>query len=485
MLETNISEIRKQKMAKLKYWRDLNINPYSYSYDPDGSISDILKRYKEGSIETASIAGRIMAVREHGKSCFMDLADWDGVIQIYGKIDELNSSYESFKNLEVGDIIGVRGRIFTTKRGEVTVLLSTFELLSKSLLPIPEKYHGLKDVEVRYRKRYLDLIINPDARRIAIKRIMIIRAIRRFFESRGYLEVETPVLERIASGASAKPFTTHSNALDQDLYLRIALELSLKKLIIAGFPKVYELSKVFRNEDIDTRHNPEFTMLEAYEAYTDYSGMMKLSEDLFQSVLSDLGMGNRINYQNREIDFTAPWRRLSMLDAIKEYDGVEIELDESCRETVAKKLGEHSIPFSNKTPLGKMVVDLFEAVAQPELRNPTFITDFPKEVSPLTKVHRTDSKLAERFELYINGMEFANAYSELSDPVEQKERFTEQARQKIAGVEDTYAIDNDFIEAMEYGMPPTGGIGFGIDRMIMLLTDTTSIKEVILFPQMK
>jgi len=481
----DLNEIMKQKRAKMNFWVSKGINPFAYSCKTTGSTKEIIARFLQGNKEVEKVAGRILAIRDHGKSIFVDVKDWEGNMQVYGKQDHLGEQFELFKNLEVGDICAFQGSLFTTKKGEHTMLVDSFELLSKSLRPLPEKYHGLKDTEVRYRKRYLDLIMNPSTKEIFEKRIKIIKEIRNYLDSKGFLEVETPILESVASGAAAKPFMTYSNALKQNLYLHIALELSLKRLIIGGMPKVYEINKVFRNEDIDTKHNPEFTLLEAYEAYTDYNGMMELCQGLFSHLLQSLGYGNKILYQGKEIDFTPPWKKIPMLDAIKEYAGIEIEYKESEREKIESYLKEDKVQYKPHATLGELIQHLFDSRVESKIVNPTFIIDYPEDISPLTKKHRSKPNMVERFELMINGMEFANAYSELTDPIDQKERFINQIKYKNEGAEETYEIDNEFVEAMEYGMPPTGGIGIGIDRLVMLLVNSASIKEVILFPQMK
>ncbi|HOP53810.1 MAG TPA: lysine--tRNA ligase, partial [Bacillota bacterium] len=387
-------------------------------------------------------------------------------------------------SLDLGDIIGVRGRVFRTKRGEISVEVLEYKLLTKSLRPLPDKWHGLKDVDMRYRQRYVDLIVNEEVKDTFFKRTKIIRAIRKYLDDLGFIEVETPVMHPLAGGASARPFVTYHNALDMTLYLRIALELHLKRLLVGGFEKVYEMSKVFRNEGISTRHNPEFTMIEIYEAYSDMEGMMKLTEDLFAYVAKEVLGTTKITYQGQEIDLTPPWRRLSMIDAIKEYAGVDLSGQMSDEEALALAK-EHHIEVEASWSYGHVVNAFFEKYCEDKLIQPTFIYGHPVEISPLAKKDEKDPRFTQRFEVFIVQREHGNAFSELNDPIDQKERFMQQLKEREAGNEEAHVMDEDFITALEYGMPPAGGLGIGVDRMVMLLTDQPSIRDVILFPHMK
>ena len=432
-----------------------------------------------------SIAGRIMSKRDMGKASFCDIQDRDGRIQIYIRVNEIGEeAYEGFKKFDIGDFLGVKGEVFRTRKGEISVKASEIQLLSKSLRPLPEKWHGLKDVDLRYRQRYLDLIVNPDVRETFITRSKIIRAIRSFLDERGFLEVETPLLNVIPGGANARPFITHHNTLDIDLYLRIAPELYLKRLIVGGLEKVYELGRMFRNEGMSVKHNPEFTLMEVYEAYTDYVGMMELTESLISKVAEEVLGTTVITYQGEKVDLTPPWIRMTMIEAVKEYAGVDfdkIETDEEARQ-IAK---EKSLEVEEGATKGEILFLMFEEFAEKHLVQPTFIMDYPVEVSPLTKRKPERPELTERFELFITGREMANAYSELNDPIDQKERFLDQVRKREAGDEEANMMDEDFVTALEYGMPPTGGLGIGVDRLVMLLTDSYSIRDVLLFPTMK
>jgi len=441
-------------------------------------------------IEDVAVAGRIMSFRDGGKASFVDLQDRDGRIQLYINIDDLGAEeYARVKTFDRGDIVGVNGFVFRTRRGEVSVHVRSITLLAKSLEPLPEKYHGLKDTEIRYRRRYLDLVMNSEVMETFKRRTRIVSAIREYLDSREYLEVETPVLATIASGAAARPFVTRSNALDLQLYLRIATELYLKRCIVGGMERVYDMGKNFRNEGIDIRHNPEFTMIELYQAYTDYNGMMELCEGLVSHAAVKATGGTKVTYQGTELEFAAPWRRLTMIDAVKTYGGPDftaVKTDEEARE-LATKLGlaEDLKKKLKDCSKGDILNAAFEKYAESKLIQPTFIMDYPTDISPLTKQKPGDASMTERFEGFVYGREICNAYSELNDPIVQLERFQQQEREKQLGDDEAYALDEDFVSSLEVGMPPTGGMGIGIDRVVMFLTDAYSIRDVILFPTMK
>ncbi len=489
--ELNLSEQQQIRREKLENLKNMGRNPFEVlKYDVTHHSNDILENFEELDGKDVSIAGRIMTFRDMGKASFCHIQDRNGQIQIYTKMDEIGEEeYKIFKTFDLGDIVGVKGFAFRTKRGEISVHVKEMKLLCKSLQPLPEKFHGLKDPDLRYRQRYLDLIVNPEVKETFIKRTKIISGIRRFLDDRGYLEVETPILSTIASGAAARPFQTRSNALDIDLYLRIATELYLKRLIVGGFEKVYDMGKNFRNEGIDIRHNPEFTMIELYEAYTDYHGMMELMENMVATVCMEVNGTTKVMYQGTEIDFTPPWNRVTMKEAVKQYAGVdfdEIKTDEEAQELARKlKLEDELKKKIKDCTKGDIMNAAFEAYAEKHLIQPTFLMDYPVEVSPLTKKKNDDPTMTERFEAFVFGRELGNAYSELNDPIDQRERFVQQAREKELGDDEAYAFDEDFINSLEVGMPPTGGLGIGIDRIIMFLTDSYSIRDVILFPTMK
>ncbi len=436
--------------------------------------------------EKVSVAGRLIALRDQGKAAFGHIQDADGKLQVYFRKDTLGEEKykEAMDILDVGDIVGVEGELFRTMTGELTVEVQDFKLLAKSLRALPEKWHGLKDVEQRYRHRYLDLIANAKAREIFKIRSKAIKSLREFLESKGFMEVETPILQTVASGAMAKPFITHHNALDMDMYLRIAPELYLKMLVVGGFNRVYEIGRNFRNEGIDTTHNPEFTMVEFYGAYLDYNDLMELTEELFRKILMDTVGTLQITWEGQELDFSKPFRRLPFFDALKEKTGKDKEffLDEEKARAFAKEVG---IPKADELTHLKILDKLFEHFIEDELIQPTFVIDFPKILSPLAKTHRNDPDLVERFELIVNKQELANAYTELNDPEDQRERFLQQLKEKAAGDEEAMDIDENFLMALEYGLPPTGGEGIGIDRLVMMLTDSPSIREVILFPTLR
>ena len=482
----DLNEILRIRRMKLEELQKNNKAPYKVvKYDVSHSTKFIIDNFEDMEGKDVSIAGRIMSKRDMGKASFCDIQDRDGRIQIYIRVNEIGEeAYEGFKKFDIGDFLGVKGEVFRTRKGEISVKASEIQLLSKSLRPLPEKWHGLKDVDLRYRQRYLDLIVNPDVRETFITRSKIIRAIRSFLDERGFLEVETPLLNVIPGGANARPFITHHNTLDIDLYLRIAPELYLKRLIVGGLEKVYELGRMFRNEGMSVKHNPEFTLMEVYEAYTDYVGMMELTESLISKVAEEVLGTTVITYQGEKVDLTPPWIRMTMIEAVKEYAGVDfdkIETDEEARQ-IAK---EKSLEVEEGATKGEILFLMFEEFAEKHLVQPTFIMDYPVEVSPLTKRKPERPELTERFELFITGREMANAYSELNDPIDQKERFLDQVRKREAGDEEANMMDEDFVTALEYGMPPTGGLGIGVDRLVMLLTDSYSIRDVLLFPTMK
>ena len=481
-----LNEILRIRRMKLEELQKNNKDPYKVvKYDVSHSTKFIIDNFEDMEGKDVSIAGRIMSKRDMGKASFCDIQDRDGRIQIYIRVNEIGEeAYEGFKKFDIGDFLGVKGEVFRTRKGDISVKASEIQLLSKSLRPLPEKWHGLKDVDLRYRQRYLDLIVNPDVRETFITRSKIIRAIRSFLDERGFLEVETPLLNVIPGGANARPFITHHNTLDIDLYLRIAPELYLKRLIVGGLEKVYELGRMFRNEGMSVKHNPEFTLMEVYEAYTDYVGMMELTESLISKVAEEVLGTTVITYQGEKVDLTPPWIRMTMIEAVKEYAGVDfdkIETDEEARQ-IAK---EKSLEVEEGATKGEILFLMFEEFAEKHLVQPTFIMDYPVEVSPLTKRKPERPELTERFELFITGREMANAYSELNDPIDQKERFLDQVRKREAGDEEANMMDEDFVTALEYGMPPTGGLGIGVDRLVMLLTDSYSIRDVLLFPTMK
>ncbi len=435
--------------------------------------------------QSVRVAGRIMSKRGMGKVGFVHLADMDGQIQLFVKRDILGEEeYDRFKKLDIGDIIGAEGEVFTTQTGEVSVRAEKIELLSKSLLPLPEKFHGMTDTDLRYRQRYVDLIMNKDVKDTFVKRSRIISSIRRYLDGRGFLEVETPILVSNAGGAAARPFVTHFNALDEDFKLRISLELYLKRLIVGGFDKVYEIGRVFRNEGLDTRHNPEFTLMELYQAYTDYNGMMDLTENMYRHVAQEVLGTTTIVYNGVEMDLSKPFERITMVEAVKKYSGVDFSAIHTLEEA-RKAADEHHVEYEQRHKKGDILNLFFEEFAEEHLIQPTFVMDHPIEISPLTKKKPDNPEYVERFEFFMNGWEIANAYSELNDPIDQRERFRAQEELLAQGDEEANTTDEDFMRALEIGMPPTGGIGFGIDRMCMLFTDSPAIRDVLLFPTMK
>lgn len=482
--EENLTEVVKVRREKLEALKNNGKNPFEVTrFDGVISSEEIKNHFEELEGSEVRVAGRIVSKRVMGKASFFHIQDGAGRIQGYARKDVMGDEpYTEYKTYDIGDIVGLDGEAFRTNAGEISVKCHSVTLLSKSLLPLPEKFHGLKDMDLRYRQRYVDLIVNPEVKETFAKRSKIIKAIRDYLDEKGFMEVETPILHGTAGGAAARPFITHHNTLDIDMYLRIATELHLKRLIVGGFERVYEIGRIFRNEGMDIKHNPEFTTMELYQAYTDYNGMMELCEGLFAHCAKVLYGTTKITYQGQEIDLTPPWNRMSMSDAVKQYTGVDFSsaTDEQARE-MAKKLG---LEVENETA-GKILSMAFDAFVEEKLVQPTFITDYPVEISPLAKRRPDNPKLTERFELFITSRELANAFSELNDPIDQKQRFVDQLKEREAGDEEAHMMDEDFVNALEYGMPPTGGIGIGIDRMVMLLTDSYSIRDVLLFPTMK
>jgi len=470
-----------ERSHKIKQLRDKGIEPYPYNFSRSHTFSDLHDNFETLSSAEQKItsSGRIMAVRGHGKTMFMTLTDENATMQAYLRRDKLGDAFDICEKLDIGDFLGIAGTMFKTKTGEKTILADTIQLLAKSLRPLPEKWHGLKDVEIRYRKRYLDLIVNKDVRDIFKKRAQLISNMRAFFDKHGFIEMETPVLQPIYGGGSANPFKTYYEALNQEMYLRIADELYLKRLIVGGYEKVYEFCRDFRNEGIDRFHNPEFTMVEAYQAYTDYFGMMELVELLFEHVLNEVINSHTIKFGERTVEFSKPVKRIKYVDALNamlEFDVLEAtdsQLDKAC---TAQNIDPSALS------IGAKIDKLFGILVQDNLVEPTFIMDYPKVISPLAKVHREDDRLVERFEMVMFGIELANAFSELNDPIDQRRRFEEQLANREEGISE---IDEDFLEALEHGMPPTGGLGIGIDRLCMVLFDLPSIRDVILFPQLK
>ena len=506
--EMELSEIIQVRHDKLKELCDEGRNPFEITkFDVTHTSGDIQNNYteeereitKRGSEETEKImakisslngenvvvAGRIMSKRGMGKVGFIHISDIDGQIQLFVKKDILGEDeYNHFKKLDIGDIIGAEGEVFTTQTGEISVRVSKITLLSKSLKPLPEKFHGMTNTDLRYRQRYVDLIMNKDVKDTFMKRSKIISSIRRYLDADGFLEVETPMLVSNAGGAAARPFETHFNALDEDFKLRISLELYLKRLIVGGFDKVYEIGRVFRNEGLDTRHNPEFTLMELYQAYTDYHGMMDLTENLYRHVAMEVLGTTKIVYNGIEMDLGKPFERITMLDAVKKYSGVDFN-EINTLEEARKVADEHHVEYEERHKKGDILNLFFEEFVEDHLLQPTFVMDHPVEISPLTKKKPENPDYVERFEFFMNGWEMANAYSELNDPIDQRERFKAQEEQLAQGDEEANTTDEDFMNALEIGMPPTGGIGFGIDRMCMLLTDSAAIRDVLLFPTMK
>jgi len=488
--EQDLSEMMRVRREKMDAFRAMGVPPFGHRFEVTDYASALKEKYdylaedEEGE-EEVRIAGRLMAIRGHGKASFSTLNDRTGNIQVYFKMDVLGEEKykEEFKRLDIGDIIGIRGVVFKTRRGEVTVRVEDFDLLSKSLRPLPEKFHGLKDVDTRYRQRYLDLMVNHEVREVFRKRTKIIQSIRRYLDTRDFLEVETPVLSTLAGGAAARPFITHHNALDIDLYLRIATELSLKRLIVGGLDRVYEMGRIFRNEGMDVRHNPEFTSIEIYQAFADHRDLMEITEGIVRQAAEDVLGTTKITYQGVEIDLGSV-RTISMNDAVREETGRDFLSCQTVDEAraMAREIG---VPFEERHGIGGILNAAFEEKVEDGLMQPTFITGHPTEISPLAKRNADDPRITDRFEFFVYGRELANGFTELNDPIDQEQRFMDQLAQREAGDAEAHVMDRDFITALEYGLPPTGGLGIGIDRLVMLLTDSPSIRDVLLFPTMK
>lgn len=482
----DIGEIVRIRREKLENLKNAGENPFeNVRFERTHLSNAILSDFDNLEGTSVKIAGRILTRRIMGKASFAHILDGDGKIQVYLKIDAIGADrYEDWKKYDIGDIVGFTGDVFRTHKGEISIAVKSFTLLSKSLLPLPEKFHGLKDNDLRYRQRYVDLIANPEVKKAFISRSKIITAIRRFLDEKDFLEVETPILNTIAGGASARPFVTHHNTLNLDMYMRIAPELFLKRLIVGGFDRVYELGRMFRNEGMDIKHNPEFTMMELYQAYADYNDMMELVENLFAYVAKELGLGEKIVYQGTEIDLSTPWERLTMAQAVEKYVGINFDglsVEESAALAKSKGVDLDGTPSTK----GNILYTTFDQLVESKLIQPVFITEYPVEVSPLAKRVVGKEEMTYRFEFFIFAREMGNAYSELNDPIDQRSRFEAQMALKNSGDEEAQDTDDDFITALDYGMPPTGGLGIGIDRLVMLLTDCSSIRDVILFPTMK
>ncbi len=481
----NTNDLWRIRLEKLDLFRQAGLEPYADRYIRSHKAQEILDDFENLEGQKVSIAGRIMSKRDQGKVIFVHSQDLSGRIQIYMRKDDLGQTpFDLISKFDVGDIIGVEGEVFRTKRGEISIHARDVKLLSKAMRPLPEKFHGLTNVETRYRQRYLDLVMNPEVRQVFVTRSKIIRCMREYLEAKEFLEVETPTLHSIPGGAAARPFITHHNTLDIDLYLRIALELPLKRLIVGGFEKVFEIGRTFRNEGISIKHNPEFTMMELYQAYANFEDIMELTEEMISYIVTKVHGTTMITYQGQAIEFKTPWRRLPMLEGILEYSGVdfrEIVTDEQAQE-IAKEKG---IQVDEGTSRGKIINEFFEAFVEPNLIQPTFITGHPVEISPLAKRNAKHPEYTDRFEAFIFGRELANAFSELNDPIDQRQRFEAQAAERAKGDDEAHILDEDFVQALEYGLPPTGGLGIGIDRLVMLLTDSASIRDVILFPTMR
>ena len=488
-VEQDLNELLQVRRDKLAAFEEKGVAPFGHRFEVSHHVEDIRKQFdglegEEESTEDVTIAGRLMAIRGHGKASFSVLMDRSGRIQIYFKLDVLGEEkYSQFKLLDIGDIIGVKGKVFRTRRGELTVRVDDFDMLSKSLRPLPEKFHGLTDTEIRYRQRYVDLIMNPEVMDTFVARTNIIKSIRNYLDTRGFLEVETPVLGTIAGGAAARPFITHHNTLNIDMYLRIATELSLKRLIVGGMERVYEMGRIFRNEGMDVRHNPEFTSIEIYQAYADYNDLMDVTEGIVRDAAMAVCGGLKVNYQGTEIDYSH-FKRISMNDAVKEATGKDFLSCQTVEEAraMAKEIG---VPVEERFGIGGILNAAFEEKVEETLIQPTFITGHPTEISPLAKRNPENPIITDRFECFVYGRELANGFTELNDPIDQKGRFIDQLKQREAGDDEAHMMDDDFITALEYGLPPTGGLGIGVDRLVMFLTDSASIRDVLLFPTMK
>ncbi|MBH0176083.1 lysine--tRNA ligase [Fictibacillus sp. 23RED33] len=490
--EVELNDLLRVRREKLAALTEKGVDPFGTKFDRTHTAADLVSEYGEKEKEeldneeiSVTLAGRIMTKRGKGKAGFAHIQDLSGKIQIYVRLDAVgDEQYELFNTIDIGDWVGVTGLVFKTKVGELSIKAKDFQLLTKSLRPLPDKFHGLKDVEQRYRQRYVDLIMNPEVKDTFISRSKIIRSMRRYLDDNGYLEVETPTMHSIPGGASARPFITHHNALDMELYMRIAIELHLKRLIVGGLEKVYEIGRVFRNEGVSTRHNPEFTMIELYEAYADYLDIMELTENLVAHIAEDVLGTTTVTYGDYEVDLKPRWKRVHMVDAIKEAAGVDFwpEMTDEEARALAK---EHNVPVKENMSYGHVVNEFFEHFVEEKLIQPTFVYGHPVAISPLAKKNPEDPRFTDRFELFIVGREHANAFSELNDPIDQRERFEEQLKERAEGNDEAHMMDEDFVEALEYGMPPTGGLGIGIDRLVMLLTNSPSIRDVLLFPQMR
>ena len=482
----NEVEIRHKKRADLESSDNL---PYKYTFQKTHHLGVINEKYEhltreeEPPTEIFSVAGRLMSRRSHGKAVFGDLQDQSGTLQFYANLNGVgDAQFDALSQLDIGDIIGLTGTLFCTKRGELSLKIQTVELLSKSLHPLPEKHHGLQDIELRYRQRYVDLIVNPSVRDVFSTRSKIVSLIRQFLEKDDFMEVETPVLQSIYGGAAARPFMTHHNELGQDLYLRIALELPLKRLIVGGFERIFEIGRVFRNEGVSYKHNPEYTLLELYQAYADYETMMRLTETLLRHLVQSIHGESYLTFKGQKIDFSQPFKRLTLQDAIQDHANVDIT---GPMDDLRNKATELGMDVTSETMRGSLINFIYDKTVEPHLIQPTFMMDYPWETSPLAKKHRSKPGFVERFELIISGMEIANAFSELNDPIDQRARFEDQLKAKEAGDDEAHMMDEDYIQALSYGMPPTGGLGIGIDRIVMLLTDQHSIRDVLFFPHMK
>lgn len=494
--QTDVNELVKRRIEEMNELREMGINPYPYEYAVDNYSESIKNNFDSLEGKDVKIAGRIMAIRRMGKASFAHLMDKDGRIQVYIRKDDVGEDkYKAFKLLDIGDIIGISGYVFKTKTGETSVHATSMELLTKSLRPIPiakevvdengnkTVYDQFADKELRYRQRYVDLIVNPEIKDVFLKRTLIIRKIREYLDTNGFLEVQTPILQPLYGGAAARPFTTHHNALDMKLYLRIADELYLKRLIVGGFDAVYEIGNDFRNEGIDRTHNPEFTMLEMYIAYKDYEWMMTFFENMVEKLCVEVLGSTELEIEGTKVSFKTPWNRISMVDELKKETGIDVL--KASKDDLKKELKKHNVDLHGGESLGKLIDELFEVTVQDKLIQPTFVTDYPVELSPLAKKHRDKEGLVERFEGFVLGREICNAFSELNDPVDQRERFESQARALAEGDEEAHQVDEDFLRAIEYGMAPTAGLGVGIDRLVMLLTNQPSIRDVLLFPHMR
>lgn len=485
IITDDLSEVIKVRREKLNTMLEAGNNPYEIvSFDKTHSAKDVKADYAELEGKVIRLAGRMISRRIMGKASFANLLDQSGSLQLYVCRNDIGDEcYADFKKFDIGDIIGVEGVPFTTKTGEISLHVSKITMLSKSLLPLPEKFHGLRDTDMRYRQRYVDLIANPEVRETFVARSKIIKAIRSFLDAEGFLEVETPILNTIAGGATARPFVTHHNTLDIDMFMRIAPELYLKRLIVGGFEKVYEMGRLFRNEGMSPRHNPEFTTVELYQAYTDYNGMMDITERLFNYIAKEVFGKGTITYQGTDIVIDKPWKKITMAELVKEHTGIDFMTEElgDCIKR-AEALG---VGFPKDVTWGKALYEVFDQLIEEKLIQPTFVLDYPVEVSPLAKRKASDKRLTERFEFFIMGREMGNAFSELNDPIDQKERFMAQVKERENGDDEAQMMDEDFVTALEYGMPPTGGLGIGIDRLVMLFTDQFNIRDVLLFPTMK